>query len=325
MGGTAEAFWVTAPGRGEIRGERLPEPGPGEVVVRALWSGVSRGTESTVFLGRVPPAVREVMRAPFQVGELPGPVKYGYLSVGVVERGPPGLEGREVFALHPHQTRFVLPAGAVHPLPHGLPAPRAVLAGNMETAVNGLWDAAPRVGDRVTVVGAGVVGCLVARLVAGIPGTEVELVDVNPARAEQAAALGVSMRAPETARDGRDLVVHASGSSDGLTTALSLLGPEGEVVELSWYGDRPVTLPLGEHFHPRRLTIRSSQVGTVSPARAARRTATDRLRLALRLLLDPAFDTLVSGESPFRDLPEVMTRLSTPGSGALCHRIRYDP
>jgi threonine dehydrogenase-like Zn-dependent dehydrogenase len=325
VGGTAEAFWVTAPGRGEIRGERLPEPGPGEVVVRARWSGVSRGTESTVFLGRVPPSMWEEMRAPFQVGELPGPVKYGYLSVGVVERGPPELEGREVFALHPHQTRFVLPAGAVHPLPEGLPTERAVLAGNMETAVNALWDAAPRVGDRVTVVGAGVVGCLVARLVAGIPGTEVELVDVDPARAEQAAALGLSFRAPGTARDGRDLVVHASGSGDGLATALSLLGPEGEVVELSWYGDRPVTVPLGEHFHPRRLTIRSSQVGTVSPARAARRTATDRLRLALRLLLDPAFDTLVSGESPFRELPEVMTRLSNPGSGALCHRIRYDP
>ncbi|HEU4490523.1 MAG TPA: zinc-binding alcohol dehydrogenase [Jiangellales bacterium] len=325
MGGVAEAFWVIAPGRGEVRRETLPEPGPSDVVVRALWSGVSRGTESAVFLGRVPPAVRGEMRAPFQVGELPGPVKYGYLSVGVVERGPPALEGREVFALHPHQTRYVVPADAVHPLPDGLPAARAVLAGNMETAVNALWDAAPRVGDRVTVVGAGVVGCLVAGLLAGIPGVEVELVDVDPARAEQAAALGVTFRMPGTALGGRDLVLHASGNSDGLAAALSLLGPEGEVVELSWYADRPVSLPLGEHFHPRRLAIRSSQVGTVSPARAARWSASDRLRLALRLLRDPAYDVLVSGESPFIELPEVISKLSAPGSGALCHRIRYDP
>jgi threonine dehydrogenase-like Zn-dependent dehydrogenase len=325
MGGVAEAFWVTAPRRGEIRSETLPEPGPGDVVVRALWSGVSRGTESTVFLGRVSPAVRGEMRAPFQVGELPGPVKYGYLSVGVVERGPPELEGQEVFVLHPHQTRYVVPAEAAHPLPDGLPAARAVLAGNMETAVNALWDAAPRVGDRVTVVGAGVVGCLVAGLLTGIPGAEVELVDVDPARTEHAAALGVTFRTPDTALGGRDLVLHASGNGEGLATALSLLGPEGEVVELSWYGDRSVTLPLGEHFHPRRLAIRSSQVGTVSPARAARRTASDRLRLALRLLRDPAYDVLVSGESPFIELPEVMTKLSAPGSGALCHRIRYDP
>jgi len=324
-GSGARAFWVTAPGRGEIRSERLPEPGPGDVVVRALWSGVSRGTESTVFLGRVPPAIRGEMRAPFQVGDLPGPVKYGYLSVGLVERGPPELQGREVFALHPHQTRYVVPAEAVHPLPDGLPAPRAVLAGMMETAVNALWDAAPRVGDRVTVVGGGVVGCLVAGLLASIPGAEVELVDVDPARAEQAAALGATFRRPDTAHGGRDLVMHASGNGEGLATALSLLGPEGEVVELSWYGDRPVTLPLGEHFHLRRLAIRSSQVGTVSPARAARWTATDRLRLALRLLRDRAYDVLVSGESPFIELPEVMTKLSAPGSGALCHRIRYDP
>ncbi|HSK25545.1 MAG TPA: zinc-binding alcohol dehydrogenase [Jiangellales bacterium] len=326
MGGTAgraEAFWVAAPGRGEIRPEELPEPGPGDVLVRTLWSGVSRGTESTIFLGRVPASVRDQMRAPFQVGEPPGPVKYGYLSVGLVERGPPALVGREVFCLYPHQTRYVVPAAAVHPLPENLPASRAVLAGNAETAVNALWDAGPRIGDRLTVVGAGVVGSLVAALAAGIPGAAVQLVDVDPRRAAVATALGAEFRAPDDADGGRDLVVHASGTEQGLALALSLLGREGEVVELSWYGDRPVTVPLGEHFHPRRLTIRSSQVGTVAPARAARRTTADRMRLALELLRDPALDVLVSGESPFRELPDLMLRLAAGGSGALCHRIRY--
>ncbi|OMI85742.1 dehydrogenase [Streptomyces sp. M1013] len=320
----ARAFWLEAPGRGAIREVELPVPGADEVLVRALFSGVSRGTETLVFDGRVPENQYTAMRAPFQEGDFPGPVKYGYLSVGVVEEGPERLAGRTVFCLHPHQTRYVVPAAAVTPVPAEVPAGRAVLAGTVETAVNALWDAAPLVGDRVTVVGGGMVGCSVAALLARFPGVRVELVDADPARAKVAAALGVGFAAPgEAARD-RDLVVHASATEAGLARSLELLRPEGTVVELSWYGDRRVALPLGEAFHSRRLTLRGSQVGTVSPARAATRTYADRLALALELLADPALDALVTGESAFAELPDLMPRLTSGEIPALCHRIRYD-
>jgi threonine dehydrogenase-like Zn-dependent dehydrogenase len=319
----ARAFWIRSPGKGEIRDVVLPEPGAGEVLVRTVCSGVSRGTESIVFRGAVPPNQHAIMRAPFQDGAFPGPVKYGYLNVGVVEHGPPELLGRTVFCLYPHQTRYVVPADAVTPVPAEVPPGRAILAGTVETAVNALWDAAPLVGDRVAVVGAGMIGCSVAGVLAGFPGCDVQLVDTEPSRAGVARALGVGFASPEEAAGGCDLVVHASATEAGLARSLELLAPEGEVVELSWYGDRRVSVPLGEFFHSRRLTIRGSQVGAVPPVRRSRRTFAERVSLALRLLANPAFDTLVTGESPFGALPRVMPRLASGELPALCHRITY--
>jgi threonine dehydrogenase-like Zn-dependent dehydrogenase len=321
--GIARAFWLRAPGCGEIRPVGLPLPGPDDVVVRTVRSGVSRGTETLVFRGGVPPAERARMRAPFQEGDFPGPVKYGYLNVGAVEQGPPELCGRTVFCLYPHQTVYVAPAAAVSVVPEDVPPARAVLAGTVETAVNALWDAAPLVGDRVTVVGAGMVGCCVARLLHRFPAVQVTLVDIDPGRADVAAALGVDFALPDDAAGGRDLVVHTSATSAGLQRSLDLLAPEGTVIDLSWYGDTEVRLSLGGAFHAGRLGIRSSQVGTVSPARAARRTTADRLALALDLLRDPAFDALLTGESHFDDLPEVMARLAAGSLPALCHTITY--
>ena len=322
-GDDAHAFWLSTPGRGEIRPVTLPEPGPGDVLVRTLRSGVSRGTETLVFRGRVPPEQYATMRAPFQEGEFPGPVKYGYLNVGVVERGPAELDGRTVFCLYPHQTAYVVPAGAVTVVPADVPPRRAVLAGTVETAVNALWDAAPLVGDRVAVVGAGMVGCTVARLLSRFPAVQVTLVDVIAERAEAAAALGVGFAAPDEAIGGRDLVVHTSATSAGLQLSLDLLGAEGTVIDLSWYGDTDVRLSLGGAFHSRRLGLRASQVGTISPARSGSRTTADRRALALELLRDQAFDVLVTGESPFGELPAVMGRLASGSLPALCHTVTY--
>ncbi|GAA1264642.1 zinc-binding alcohol dehydrogenase [Sphaerisporangium rubeum] len=319
----ARAFWLRETGAGEIRTVAVPPPGDDDVRVRTLFSGVSRGTETLVFGGGVPESQYEVMRAPFQDGKFPAPVKYGYLNVGVVEEGPPGWPGRVVFCLYPHQTRYVVPVSAVTPVPGDVPAARAILAGTVETAVNAMWDAAPLVGDRVAVVGAGMVGCCVARLLAGVPGTRVQLVDVDPGRAGVADALGVGFATPDAAEGECDLVVHASASEAGLARSLELLAPEGTVIELSWYGDRRPAVPLGEVFHSRRLTIRASQVGTVSPAR--RRTYAERMALALRLLADPAYDALVTGESPFDELPAVLARMTGGGMPGLCHRVLYDP
>jgi threonine dehydrogenase-like Zn-dependent dehydrogenase len=320
----ARAFWLRSPGNGEIRPVDLPAPGTGEVLVRTLFTGISRGTETLVYSGGVPPSQYAAMRAPFQEGDFPGPVKYGYLNVGVVEDGPPGLAGRTVFCLFPHQTRYVVPASAVHPVPDGVPARRAVLAGTVETAVNALWDAAPLVGDRIAVVGGGMVGCCVAALLARFPGVRVELVDADPARAATAAALGIGFALPEAAAGDCDLAVHASATPAGLARSLELLAPEGTVIELSWYGDRPVPVPLGEAFHSRRLVLRSSQVGAVAPARRGRRDFADRLSLALRLLADPRFDALLTGESRFDELPGVLARLAAGELPALCHVVGYE-
>jgi threonine dehydrogenase-like Zn-dependent dehydrogenase len=320
---TASAFWLNSPGAGEIREVTLPAPSEGDVLVRALYSGVSRGTETLVFRGGVPESQHAAMRAPFQEGDFPAPVKYGYLSVGEVEEGPADLVGRTVFCLYPHQTRYVVPVTAVTPVPENVPAERAILAGTVETAVNAAWDAAPLVGDRIAVVGGGMIGCSVAALLARFPGVRIQLVDADPARATVAKALGVDFALPRDALGECDLVVHASATEQGLARSLELLTPEGTVLELSWYGDRKVSLPLGEAFHSRRLVIRSSQVGTVSPARRSSRTYADRLALALELLADPALDALITGESAFEELPQVMPRLTSGEIPALCHRVRY--
>jgi threonine dehydrogenase-like Zn-dependent dehydrogenase len=317
------AFWVREPGCGEIRPVDVPAPGDGEVLVRTLVSGVSRGTETLVFRGGVPPDQHARMRAPHQDGEFPGPVKYGYLSVGRVEDGVPALRGRTVFCLHPHQTAYVVPAVEAVVVPDDVPPARAVLAGTVETAVNGLWDAAPMVGDRVAVVGAGMVGCCVARLLAAFPGVETTLVDVDPGRAVTAAALGVGFASPDDAPEGLDLVLHASATSAGLARSLELLAPDGVVVDLSWYGDTAVRLDLGGAFHSGRLSVRASQVGEVALARRHRRSRAERLTLALELLRDDAFDALLTGASPFAELPALMAELSSGSRAALCHAITY--
>jgi len=324
---TARAFWITAPGCGEIRSMTLPAPGRGELRVRALASAISRGTESLVFQGRVPESERQRMRCPFQQGEFPAPVKYGYASVGVVEAlgpdAPADLLNARVFCLYPHQDRYVVPASAVLPVPADVPDRRVALAANMETAVNALWDAGPRVGDRIAVVGAGVVGALVAALSARIPGAAVELIDLDSRRADLARTLGCRFALPAQAAGEADLVFHASGAAAGLGTALALAGFEATVVELSWYGDQPVSVPLGATFHSRRLRLISSQVGFVAAARRARRSPRERLALAFDLLRDPLFDRLITGECRLDALPERMARLATAPDGALCEVVRY--
>lgn len=319
----ARALWITGPRACALRDEPVEGADAGTddaVLVEALVSGISRGTEALVFRGAVPASERERMRCPLQAGAFPWPVKYGYAMVGRAVSGP--LAGREVFALHPHQDRFRLPAAALVPLPDGVPAARAVLAPNMETALNIVWDAGAAPGDRIAVVGAGVVGALAAWLCARLPGAEVTLVDLNPDRAALAAALGCRFALPGAAPTGCDLAIHASASAAGLATALGCLGPEATLVEASWYGEGVVPLPLGGAFHSQRLRIVASQVGSLPPARRPRWTHRRRLELALGLVAAPVLDTLISGETAFGDLPgRYGAILDDPAT--LCHRIRY--
>lgn len=316
---SARAFWITGPGQGAIRDEPLGVPGPDEVLVETLFSGISRGTETLVFTGHVPASEYTRMRCPFQSGNFPAPVKYGYANVGVARSGR--LTDKHVFCLFPHQTAYVVPETAVIPLPDGVPPERAVLAANLETALNALWDAQPQIGDRISVVGAGIVGSLVAYLAGRIAATHVELVDVEPARATVAAALGVGFALPDGAQPERDLVFHASGRAEGAATALALAAADTTVVELSWFGDADVALPLGRDFHVRRLTLRSSQVGSVSPRARARYDHRARLTLALSLLTDSRLDALIDHELYFDDLPSAFGNFVTARN--IGGRVRY--
>ncbi len=321
---SAQALWLERPGAFALRDEPVAQPGPEEACVTTHYSAVSRGTESLVFAGQVPTSEASRMRAPFQAGEFPAPVKYGYCSVGVVE----GSDER-VFCLYPHQSRYVVPAAALARVPDDVPSARAVLAANMETAVNALWDAPVRVGDRVAVVGAGVVGCLVGYLATRVPGTRVELIDLEPARAPVAEALGCGFALPADAAGRADRVFHTSASDQGLALALSLAAFEAEVIELSWYGARDVSAALGAAFHSQRLTLRASQVGSISPSRRATHDYAARMALSLSLLANPALDVLFTHELDFASLADNLPLLLGPlpaGSSAsppLAVRVRY--
>jgi len=319
---SGRALWFDAPRHCALKQETFATEGEGEVVVRTLFSGISRGTESLVFGGNVPESEYERMRAPHQAGEFPFPVKYGYAAVGVVEEGPERLVGRAVFSLHPHQDRFRVAASTVHLLPQTLPPQRAVLAANMETALNIVWDAGIQPGDRVAVFGAGVVGLLVARLATSIIGTDVVISDIEPERAETAAALGLHFSPPDAVPDNCDVLINASASSEALATALDHAGFEARIVEASWYGERYAHLPLGGAFHAKRLSIVSSQVAALPPGKRARWDTRRRMTKALELLGDDRLDHLISGETPFETI--VADYAGIIGSSAtLCHRIRY--
>jgi alanine dehydrogenase/PNT-like protein len=318
----AQALWYVAPGKAEIRAETLAKPGPGEVRLAAVASALSRGTERLIFSGRVPESEFERMRAPFMGGAFPFPVKYGYAMVARIEQGRSALKGRLCFSLYPHQTAFNLPEQNIVLLPQRLPPDRAVLGANMETALNAVWDAAPGPADRIAVVGAGVLGLLVARLVAGMR-ADVTVVDTNPARAEVAAKLGAAFATPDKAPEGCDLVVHTSASAAGLATALRLAGDEATVLELSWYGSDEVKVPLGDVFHSRRLKLISSQVGKVAPSRRPRWGYHRRLTAALDLLKDPALDALLAPAVAFAQLPKRLPDILTPASDVLCQVVHY--
>jgi threonine dehydrogenase-like Zn-dependent dehydrogenase len=319
----ATALWYVTRGRAELRPSGLRSAGPQDVVVRTLWSGVSRGTERLVFDGRVSATESGRMRAPMQEGDFPYPVKYGYCAVGMVEDGPRDLLGQTVFVLHPHQDRFVAPAAMLAPVPNGVPPRRAVLAANMETALNALWDSGAGPGDRIVVVGAGVVGLLVGYLAARLPGAEVTMVDIDLSRQALARELGCRFRKPLDAPGEADVTFHTSATAPGLACALSCAGPEATVVEMSWYGDAPVEAPLGLDFHSRRLRLISSQVGQVSPTRRARWSHRRRLDKALALLSDERLDALITGEVAFANLPDELPRLFAPGASGLATVVRY--
>jgi len=322
----ARAVWTIAPGQAELRAEPLPARGADQALLRMLASGISRGTERLVLAGKVPENQWAAMRCPLQAGDFPFPVKYGYSAVAHVAEGPADLRGKRVFCLHPHQDVFLAPSAMCIPIPDAVPDARAVLGANMETALNILWDAQPLPGERALVIGAGVVGLLVAYLLARIPAMAVTIIDLDASRRSIAEALGIRFAAPEAAPADQELIIHASANSAGLRQALSLAAFEARIIEASWFGAQEVALPLGEAFHSRRLRLISSQVGAVAPVMRGRRSFGERMAHALGLLADPALEALIGPATRFEDLPQALPGLLNPAPGQpapLCPLVTY--
>lgn len=318
-----QALWYVAPEHAELREEVLAPLSGDMLQVRSVFGALSRGTESLVFRGQVPESEYGRMRAPFMEGNFPFPVKYGYSNVGRVECGPAPMIGQLVFSLMPHQTVYQASAESVVIVPADVSAERAVLGANMETALNAVWDAAPGPGDRVAVIGAGVVGSLVAYLCGHLPGAEVTLVDINPDRAVIAQALGVKFATPASAPTDCDVVIHCSASAAGLSTALACAGEEATVLELSWYGSAAVSVPLGGAFHSRQIRLQSSQVGHISASRRPRWTYRRRLSKALAMLNDARLDVLLAPAVDFASLPTCLPDILGRQGTVLCQLIRY--
>lgn len=318
------ALWYTGRNQCVLKTAECDVPKIDDVQIETLYSGISRGTEGLIFRDEVPQSEWQRMRAPFQDGEFPFPVKYGYSNVGKVVAGDPELVGRTVFSLYPHQSVFTLPAHSCVPIPDGVPTERAVLAANMETALNAIWDGKPSPGDHICVVGGGVLGLLTAFIASRLPGSNVTLVDTNAGRANIASAFGLTFSSPEDAPSDQDLVFHASASSAGLATAMRCAGDETSIVEMSWYGSNDVQIPLGTDFHCRRLKLVSSQVGSIPADRRSRWTYRRRLETALSLLKDPVLDRLISHRLSFEKLPEHLPDLLNKASDVLAALVVYD-
>ena len=316
----ALVYW--APGEARIEPVQLPELGEGMVEVETEYSGLSRGTERLIFNGRVPEAEWGRMRAPLQVGDFPFPVRYGYSAVGRITAGN-GV-GTRVFCLHPHQSHFRVAADWVVPIPENVPSERAILAANMETALNAIWDAELRPGQRCLVVGAGMVGSLITCLLSRRADVSVLLTDVATETGALSNDLNVRFCVPDDVPKGAfDVAFHCAAAESGLQTAVDSLAFEGRVIELSWYGDRPVSVRLGGNFHANRLQIISSQVGHVALARRASTTHRDRLGLALAALADDRLDALITNKAQFRDLPAALPDLLSDGAPGIATRIVY--
>jgi threonine dehydrogenase-like Zn-dependent dehydrogenase len=300
----SHALWHRSASESEIiTGDIRKEEGK-ELLVESFFSLVSIGTERTVALGMVPPEIREQMKVPYMEGSFSFPCKYGYSLVGKIIRGPAGLKNRFVHLMHPHQDMAWVHPSSVFPLPDGIPPRRAVLAGNMETAVNALWDSEISVGDSVLIAGFGIVGALIALLASCIPGVAIVVLETNEKRRSLAAKLGFDLF--ENFRTGNtpfDAALNTTGDENALQICIDNTGFESQVTEVSFYGTKAVSVRMGGNFHISRKRIAVSQVSNLPLKKLARWDHLRRKQLVYNLLKDNRFDCLVENAVPFHDAP----------------------
>lgn len=339
-----EALYFTAPRQVALRREPCPAPGPGQVRVRTRLSAISPGTEMLLYRGQMPSSLPADEALEALAGPLAYPLKYGYAAVGQVTDLGPGVPeawaGRWVFAFQPHQTCFVATVASLHPVPTDIPPERAAFLPNMETAVNFLLDGAPLIGERVAVLGQGVVGLLTTALLARFPLAALVAFDRYPLRRETARALGATLALDPAAPDaleaarvhlaahdryaGADLTYELSGNPAALNLALALTGFAGRVVIGSWYGTKRAALDLGGRFHRSRIRLLSSQVTTLAPEHTGRWDKARRLALAWEMLRTFPAERLITHRIPFAQAAQAYRLLDAQPDRAIQVILTYD-
>jgi 2-desacetyl-2-hydroxyethyl bacteriochlorophyllide A dehydrogenase len=317
----------------ELREERVEGPGPGEIRVRALLSALSHGTERLVYRGEVDRHL--ALDLPSLAGGYGFPVKFGYASVGRVTAVGADIdaisEGDLVFALHPHQTEYVVSASLAHRLPADTRPEAGVFLANVDTAFNVLLDARARPQEVAIVFGQGVVGLLITQLLrrAGLRVIAIEPAPIRRAMSGRCGAVAITPAQIEVIREmtagrGADLAIDASGNPNALQQAIDAVAVEGRIIVCSWYGAKRVSLDLGGNFHRGRLTIRSSQVGGIDPALAPRWDRARRLAAATDLLDDLILADLITHRIAFARAAEAYKLLDERADETIQVVLTYD-
>ncbi|MEM9277847.1 MAG: zinc-binding alcohol dehydrogenase [Pseudomonadota bacterium] len=330
-GSRAGRLSYSAPYKAAIETVQIPEIKAENVLLKTLFSGISRGTESLVYAGKVPESEWKRMRCPFMSGSFAFPVTYGYACVceviGLGEKTSGLKPGDRVFVLHPHQDIFSVPESSCNLLPPSIPTSRAVLSANMETALNAVWDAEISGNPFCAIIGAGVVGLITAHAVRKVAGLDPVIFDLKPEKERHATEMGFrfinSSGIDKTEIQDFELIFHTSASAGGLQSAIDMAAFEAKIIEMSWYGENPVSLNLGGAFHSKRLKILSSQVGTIASAKRNKLDYAGRMQQAITLLDDPRLDTLLGSAIDFHDLPNHLHDIFSPQSDVLCQVIEY--
>lgn len=322
----SKSLWFKNQFHAVMETEMLPVLPPNKkknsCLIKTLFTAISPGTEYLVYSGGVPKKLYVEMRCPYMGGDFSFPIKYGYSLVGQVLDGPTSLKGKLIHTLHPHQDYARISAEDVYVIPDGISPQRATLASNMETALNAIWDSGVNIGDKVLIVGFGIIGSLIARILSFIPQVEVDVLDVQPAKITLIEQLGFSIYKEEKEKK-YDLAFHTSGSGPGLQTSINNVGLEGKIIETSWYGDKEVNLCLGETFHSQRKLIISSQVSHLPACKSARWDYKRRKEVVFQLLLHPEFDAHITHTIAFHNLPKLFQSLKKNRCQELSYLVYY--
>jgi threonine dehydrogenase-like Zn-dependent dehydrogenase len=304
------ALWHISPDASAILEHDLPAGNDHMLLVKSLYSLVSMGTERIVASALMPSAVWNQMAVPYMEGTFSLPCKYGYSLTGKVLKGPAEYKGKTVHLMHPHQDRLWVNATSVFIVPDDIPATRAVLASQVETAVTAIWDSRISLGDSVLIAGFGLVGAMIALLTSPIPGVKIAVLEKNEFRKELARELCFDVIDKQD-ENGKifDVAIHTAGDEKALQFCIDHIGHESQVTEVSFYGKKSITLMLGETFHTQRKRIVVSQVAHIPSHKLNRWDLHRRKKLVFDMLKDKRFDMLVENRIPFEQAPLLFNQI----------------
>jgi len=321
--GKVRSLWHLSDSQSVIKENTAQNPSPSFLKIQSHFSLISTGTERLVACGEVPGSVHDDMKVPYMEGAFPFPIKYGYSLVGKVITEGHSMTGKLVHAMHPHQDFCLINESDLFEIHSNIPAQRATLASNLETALTAVWDAQVNIGDRVLIVGFGLIGSLIARLLSFIPAIYFQIIEIDKERIQHAEKLGFPVSAILRKHSKFDIAFHTSATAEGLQTCIDGVGLEGKIIELSWYGKKPVKINMGGSFHSQRKQIISSQVGKLPSKYNARWDMKRRKKVVFELLENALFDQQITHFIKFVDTPTFFADLRAGKAKGLAYCIEY--